>query len=282
MTNTLLNISGKIDLQVVELFGSVSAILTGLEVPYVVVGAAARDLVLHYGYGASIQRATNDVDFAIKVPSWAAFDALKKKLMEQGFKETRQQHRLISPSDTAIDIVPFGALEDEQASIAWPPKGDITMSVLGFREACDNAEWVRIQVEPEIDIPVASPIGLVLLKIISWSDRAIDLRNKDAKDIAYLLSTYELIPEVKDTLFTETSILVAYKWDITLAAACLLGQRANKIANIKTQKRINALADEELINLSLDLLAEEMCIHTENEYERKFELLTAFMDGLKQ
>lgn len=123
---------------------------------------------------------------------------------------------------------------------------------------------------------------MALLKIISWSDRAIDLRNKDAKDIAYLLSTYELIPEVQDTLYTDTSILETYEWDITLAAACLLGQRANKIACIKSQQRINALADEELGNLSLDLLAEEMCTHIENEFERKSELLTAFMDGLKQ
>lgn len=142
MTNTLLNISGKIEPQAVELFGTINTILGGLGISYVVVGAAARDLVLHYGYGAAIQRATNDVDFAIKVPDWTAFDAVKKKLMEQGFKETRQQHRLISPSDTVIDIVPFGELENEQASIAWPPKGDMTMCVLGFKEACDNAEWV--------------------------------------------------------------------------------------------------------------------------------------------
>jgi len=40
--------------------------------PYVVVGATARDLVLHYGHGAAIRRATQDVDFAIEVPDWPA------------------------------------------------------------------------------------------------------------------------------------------------------------------------------------------------------------------
>ncbi len=50
------------------------------------------------------------------------------------------------------------------------------MKVLGFQEACDNAEWVRIQENPELDVPVATPAGMSLLKIIAWTDRAGDLR----------------------------------------------------------------------------------------------------------
>ncbi|EAW30197.1 hypothetical protein GP2143_01600 [marine gamma proteobacterium HTCC2143] len=36
-----------------------------LEVPFVVVGASASDIVLHYGHEAQIQRATADIDFGI-------------------------------------------------------------------------------------------------------------------------------------------------------------------------------------------------------------------------
>ena len=36
-----------------------------LNLAFMVVGAAARDLVLHYGYGAAIRRATKDIDIAV-------------------------------------------------------------------------------------------------------------------------------------------------------------------------------------------------------------------------
>jgi len=124
MMSTLLNISGKIDPRICEVFNSINRVLTELKMPYIVVGATARDLVLHHGYGARIQRATDDVDFAIEVADWNVFEILKMKLIEKGFRETKAQHRLLSPADMVVDIVPFGDVEDEESSIAWPPKGD--------------------------------------------------------------------------------------------------------------------------------------------------------------
>ncbi|MFV1985522.1 MAG: hypothetical protein ACC657_18380 [Thiohalomonadales bacterium] len=47
MTNISLDISGKIDPRIVELFGLVGNVLAELKMPYIVVGATARDLVLH-------------------------------------------------------------------------------------------------------------------------------------------------------------------------------------------------------------------------------------------
>ncbi len=274
--SALLNIAGKIDPDTIAIFETVSQVMTGIKMPYVVVGATARDLVLHYGHGAKVERATHDVDFAIEVPSWAAFEALKDKLCEQGFKTTQAQHRLISPTDGIVDIIPFGHIEDEQASIAWPPKGEVSMNVLGFQEACDTAEWVRIQNEPKLDIPVATPAGLVLLKLIAWTDRAKDLRKKDAIDIAYLLSTYEVIQEVLEVLYESdnTDVMEKYGWNLTQAAAHLLGQRAKAIAQVSTQQEI-----EQLANSGFDHLAEEMCESMDAEYERNQQLMTAFFNG---
>lgn len=58
MKSTSLNISGKIDSKTVGLLESISIATTELDIPYVVVGATARDLILHYGHGAKIQRAS--------------------------------------------------------------------------------------------------------------------------------------------------------------------------------------------------------------------------------
>jgi len=196
LTNTLLNISGKIDEATVELYDAVNKAANSINIPFVVVGASARDIILHYGYGAEIQRATIDIDVGIKVPDWNAFTELKAKLIEAGFTETRIQHRLLSPSRIPVDIVPFGHVQDDEANIKWPPNGDKVMNVLGFQEACDNAEIVRIQDELAIDIPVATPAGIALLKIIAWTDRKNN-RKKDAKDLFYLLNTYDQIPATR-------------------------------------------------------------------------------------
>lgn len=65
MTAPLLNISAKIDPALANLCAIVAECATQLQIPYLIVGATARDMVLHYGYGAKIQRATADIDFAL-------------------------------------------------------------------------------------------------------------------------------------------------------------------------------------------------------------------------
>lgn len=257
--STLLNISGKIDPPTVAIFDAVGSVTGELGMPYVVVGASARDLVLHYGHGVPLQRATRDVDFAIEVPDWAAFHVLKNKLVDQGFRTGKSQHRLYSPNDVIVDLVPFGKVEDENASIAWPPKGETVMNVLGFQEACDHAEWVRVQDEPVLDIPVATPAGMVLLKLIAWTDRASDMRRKDAVDIAYLLSMYERIPKIQDALYGERSdIMNRYDWDITQSSAYLLGEHSLGIAQEQTRLMIARLANGGISGRRREILIAEM------------------------
>lgn len=279
--STSLNISGKIDPATVAIFEAVGGAARALGMPYVVVGATARDLVLHYGYGVPLERMTRDVDFAIEVPDWAAFNVLKNKLEELGFRADTAQHRLFSPANVTVDIVPFGQVEDEKAVIAWPPKGETVMNVLGFQEACDHADWVRIQDAPELDVPVATPAGMALLKLIAWTDRAADLRRKDAVDIAYLLSTYEKLPRVTDALYVDRSdIMELYDWDITPSSAHLLGQHALDIAQENTRLEIARFAGDEIKGRRREVLISEMCTQrSDAQYERNEQLLTAFLAG---
>jgi predicted nucleotidyltransferase len=277
---TSLDITGKIDAATVELLRTVSRTIEALGIPYVVVGATARDLVLHHGYGADLERATQDIDFAIEVPDWAAFNALADTLVENGFKPTRAPHRLISPADTIIDIVPFGQVEDADASIAWPPEGKDVMNVLGFQEACDNAVRVRIADEPELVVLVANPAGMALLKLIAWTDRARDKRGKDALDLAYLLASYERIPAVQEVLYDDAGIMESYGWDIVLAAAHRLGQDAAGIAGERTRAGIGRLMRGELRERSPEQLITEMCgSRAVTRYEKNERLLAAFWAG---
>ncbi len=187
----MLNLSGKIDPGPLELLALIHQVAQEMGVEYLVVGATARDLVMHYGYGARIQRATEDLDFAIQIESWDAFTEIIDRLIANGFAETQSPHRVVSPAGMPVDIVPFGGIADQNSNIQWPPSGDVEMDVAGFDDAHRSAIQVQIQQDPLIQIPVASPQALALLKIIAWDDRDQGLRPKDAKDLAYLLESYQ-------------------------------------------------------------------------------------------
>ena len=104
--------------------------------PFFIVGATARDLILQYCYGIDTGRKTRDVDFAFLVETWDAFEQVRSRLLKTGgFAEIpRVTHRLRF-GDVVVDLVPFGAIERVDRTIAWPPDGSTVMSVIGFREA---------------------------------------------------------------------------------------------------------------------------------------------------
>lgn len=278
MTTPLLNISGKIEPSLANLCAIVADCATQLQIPYLVVCASARNMVLHHGYGAKVQRATADIDFALQVPSWDAFATLRKELIRKNFSETNTAHRLIGPNNWPIDIVPFGGIADEKANIQWPPSGDFVMNVLGFQEALSNANTVRLCDAPILDMPVASPEGMAVLKLIAWTDRAADLRKKDAKDIAYLLTTYENIPAVSDQLYGETTLIELYGWDITLASAHQLGINVKQMTLPQTYNAISEVLNKQHPKLPLERLINEMG-DTAHQYARNEALVNAFSTG---
>jgi len=280
MTAPSLNISAKIDPSLADLCAIVAECATQLQIPYLIVGASARDMVLHYGYGAKVQRATADIDFALQVPSWSAFATLRKKLLANGFSETNTAHRLTGLNNWPIDIVPFGGVADENANIQWPPTGDTVMNVLGFQEAMNNANIVRLSDIPILDVPVASPEGMTILKLIAWTDRAVDLRKKDAKDIAYLLTTYENIPAILDQLYSEITLMDLYDWDITLASAHQLGINVKQITLPQTYSVISEVLTKQQLKLPLEYLLNEMGGNTAHQYSRNEALINAFGAGL--
>jgi predicted nucleotidyltransferase len=88
------------------------------------VGAAARDLLLVHVHGQRVRRATRDVDFAVALESWEAFEQLKRRLVtDQGFAiDSRQVQRLVLSASgegagTVIDLVPYGQLQVDQHTL---------------------------------------------------------------------------------------------------------------------------------------------------------------------
>ncbi|MCQ8878728.1 nucleotidyl transferase AbiEii/AbiGii toxin family protein [Pseudoalteromonas shioyasakiensis] len=238
MQNTSLNVASKLPRGLAELYRLINAQADALAISYLVIGATARDIILHHGFGAAIERGTRDVDFAIQVKSWQQFEQLKAKLLANGFKahETKAHQLIISLTDGdewEVDIIPFGAIAGDSHSITWPPQYDIEMSVIGFNEAFNNALNVTISVTPKLEIKVASPEGMLLLKLKSWQEREPHIRGKDAIDIYYLIKHYSKIPEVNDSLYND-DFMGAQDFDELKASAMKLASDAQEIASTDT------------------------------------------------
>ena len=258
MSKNLLDISGKIDSTLIEVFETIADVATLTHVHYFVVGATARDMILSHGHGIVIKRATADIDLAVEVADWEEFYALKNRLVATGlFEPTQSAQRLLSKYDLPIDIVPFGPLEQVNKEITWPPDHSVRMNVLGFKDAYRNAQTVRLRAEPILDIPFASPAGLAVLKIIAWHDR-LPQGGKDANDLAFLMRSYLDAGNQERLAEDHPDLLDDENFDYERASARLLGRDMAKVMSPETRKMVLGILDRETGYLERYSIVEDM------------------------
>lgn len=228
-----------------------------LGIEWMVTGAAGRVLLLEGVYGLPHGRATRDVDLGIMVASWAQYRALVARLRrDQRFQpDPKQRQRLRFGDDGMLDLVPFGEIETEGRMIRWPPEHDFAMSVLGFREAYKDA--VKVELEG-LSVPVVSPVGLVLLKLVAWSERHWAQPGKDAADLAYVLRHFSTIltePVLFDEYFDAVEVS---DYDLDLAASRVLGRKMAMLAEKDAREFVLNLLEEELRLETDSLLVREV------------------------
>ncbi|MGB6152022.1 MAG: hypothetical protein WBG48_08520 [Pricia sp.] len=134
-------------------------------------------------------RLTYDLDIAITINDWSQWEKVETGItgLANFKKDTKQQQRFIYKDMFNLDIVPFGELIKQGNKIFWPPDESFAMSVLGF-DAVKNAS-LKINVDQEIEINIASLCGIFILKVFAWKDRH-HRDNKDADDIGFILANY--------------------------------------------------------------------------------------------
>ena len=77
-----------VTLSILEL---IDGLLRNAEIPYMLVGATARDLLLYNVFGHAVTRATYDLDFAVLVDSWEQFAIVKQLFLDiPGFTDKRR------------------------------------------------------------------------------------------------------------------------------------------------------------------------------------------------
>jgi predicted nucleotidyltransferase len=189
MNRNLLNISGKISEPIVKIYELIAEAANKNKVRFFVIGATARDMVFEYGYNIPTSRATRDIDLAVQVATWDEFQSLKNALIATGqFANSKMMQRMFYQNEMPIDIVPFGAIENE-GNICWPPDNSITMNVAGFNDAYHATQTVRLRESTVLDIQVVTPAALVILKLMAWKERSSE-HSRDAIDLALILRCY--------------------------------------------------------------------------------------------
>jgi len=263
-----------------KLFADVRSAAPRLEP--LLVGALARDLLLHYGHGLKIERATGDVDFALAVADWSEFAAARDALLTSGafVAHPRVTHKLRHAKHSWIDLIPFGAVERPDATIAWPPTGDEVMEVLGYVEAAAASIFLALPEGQTAGI-VSLPM-LAVLKVFAWNDRHRSTQGKDAVDLGLLLRSYLEAGNV-DRLYAEFSRVITDQFDFEPTSAWLLGHDARSAL-----KRHSTRFDQVIQRLD-SILARELAPDRQSqlvaqlkpvEANQALKLLQAFHAGL--
>lgn len=284
-----LDLSGKIDPVSLALFEAVSEAAGSLELPFFVVGASARDLIFELGHRLPSKRATLDKDFGLRVASWGEFEKLKELLSASGqFKPTEKVHRLRYRGELDVDILPFGEIADTKGEIRWPPDEDVVMSMVGFEDAYQAAIEVRVRAIPPLDILVASPVGLTIMKLIAWANRP-DERNTDARDLTHILERYLDVGNYERLLEKHMDLVAVENFDYVRAGARLLGRDIVKIGKPQTIGKIREIlaketADDGQYRLIRAMMTDLGAVgkESENRFEELRAAVTELVKGIEE
>ena len=280
MNNISFDLSGKIDRPTINALSALKRESDALNIPFFVVGALARDLILKHGYGVEPSRITRDIDLGVRVADWEQFDRLKDALIATGkFTSTRERQRFHYET-VWIDIVPFGDITDERKRISWPPEHSMFISVVGFDEAYESSVTARLSSAPELDIRLPTLAGLALLKVISWAERYPE-RAKDAGDLLMIMQKYEDAGNLERLYEQERDLLEEEAFDTRLAGIRLLGRDMARIAVPDTVVTITVILEAETKQSSPYRLIIDMIRGLPLRYE-KFDEVQLHLEKLKQ
>ena len=265
-----------------ELLAALTSYFKSVKSDYYVIGATARDILLTAIHGQSTKRSTDDLDITIAVTSWEDFKSVEKGLCRiVGFEKLKSQlQRFIYKDSYKLDIVPFGGVTKADNKIYWPPEEEVAMSVVGFPEATKNI--LEVDIDNEFAVKVVQLPGIFLLKLNAFTERHLE-DNKDADDIAYIISCYLEINEDR-VVKNHYDIYKAENFTTFIAGATLLGRDIKRILNESPKTIatfINILQEELDANEESILINQMLETHTILKYEEVYKALQSLLNQLK-
>lgn len=259
-----------------EVFDSIDKVMVKLNVPYYLIGASAIALEL-LKKDIKPSRGTKDIDFAIMISSIQEFETIVNELSKYGFNKVEAPWTLYHEKyNVVIDLLPFGEIE-ENFTINFIERYT-DLHVLGFSEVLQNPETVQIE-EKSVQIPSLS--GMVILKLIAWSDRPEE-RDSDLYDILRIIEYYfdlnfdEIVEHHNDTFPEEEDL------DQLKIAARVLGRKASQYLNVSEaiKSRILNTLNDNVSDAKNSAIAKQWVSKKEWELEYAVQILEEFKLGI--
>lgn len=269
-----------------EITEMLSALERGLEkfgIDFYLVGAVARDVWMSGINQIAPRRTTGDIDFAVLINDKGTYEALKQYLIdkEEFSSYNRNAYVLIWKGQTEVDLLPFGAVEDEDGKVNIGGLGLTSISLLGFTEV--YAEGLpELDLEGEHQFKFCTLPGIVLLKMIAWDDRP-ESRKDDIKDISDILNHFfnmydHEIWENHSDLFGDEDAGLKH------IAARVMGREMNKIAkrNEKVFTRIEEILNANTNDMPNSKMGAIMIEYFDNTVEENVLLLKQLKQGFTE
>ncbi|GAB2796368.1 hypothetical protein GCM10027275_47110 [Rhabdobacter roseus] len=261
-------------------------LLAGLErgfskfgIDFYLVGAVARDAWMSIKEKKA-RRTTGDIDFAVLINQPGTYEALKEYLIrhEGFFPYQENPFVLVWQDKTQVDLLPFGAIADEDGTVRVMGTGFAAINMPGFGEIYEEG-LPELILEGEHQFKFCTLPGIVLLKLIAWDDRP-EARRDDIKDISDILNHFfDLYDE---EIWTHHSDLFENKNDdLRHIAAQVMGREIRKIAQRNNQlyQRVLDILDANTADPRTSGIARIMIEYFDNTLEDNILILHALKQG---
>lgn len=185
--------------------------------------------------------------------------------------------------DIAINILPFGEIE-ENNTVNFNQR-NIDFHVLGLSTVLLTEESNTVLIDEKI-VNIPSLHGMILLKLVAWSDRP-EKRENDLGDILLILSNYYWF--LMDSIYDNHPDLLDLLNDDgensqRIVAARVLGREAANFLRSHNQlkERIFSVLEENINSQYQSAIAKDWAGKLQESIEYTLSLIEAFFTGVKE
>lgn len=251
-------------------------------IDFYLVGAVARNVWMTGINRIASRRTTADIDFAVLINDKGVYEQLKEYLINQeDFVPSKENAFVLIKDGLEVDLLPFGAIEDENARVTIKGTGYTSVSVPGFKEVYDSG-LPNLELEDGHTFKFSTLPGIVLLKMLAWDDRP-EARRDDIKDISDILNHFfdmhdEEIWSNHNGLFDNPDA------DLKHIAARVMGREMKIIArgNEKLFQRIAGILEANTVDVTKSNMATIMIEYFDNTIVENVELLNQLKKGFTE
>lgn len=259
-----------------EVLDVLEEVFAELNIDFYMIGAIAKEY--WYTQGNKRMRQTKDVDFAVFAASHEEYEAVRNRLKDHHFVDTRENaFVMISPQGIQVDLLPFGAIAIDEG-VELTGEGMTSIRVNGFNEVY-QAGTAEAVVNTGHIFKAATLPAIILLKFLAYDDRP-EKRQKDARDIAGIVQHFfelqsDLIYENHHNLFAEGQP----DRELEDIAAIVIGREMRRICmeNPALKDRVEAILATHIEKGQASAFVQQMV----GETSRPVEIIIGWLEGVK-